>query len=187
MIIWNKTLTCNKTGIYNYSVSCIYMYRSDQFYSYLLTYLTKSIYLTNYTATRRIPAAGRTALLRITMSPHSTCVHHSPSEAASALYSLGQSVSGDIAYLHPREICHRDLKPENVLLSSSEDPNPVLKLSDLGRPDHPICGTENFMTPEMWKKAANGREESEVYSLKVDCWALVIHTVVRSHWVKLLS
>ena len=50
-----------------------------------------------------------------------------------------------------------------------------------------ICGTENFMTPEMWKKAANGREESEVYSLKVDCWALVIHTVVRSHWVKLLS
>ena len=138
MIIWNKTLTCNKTGIYNYSVLCIYMYRSDQFYSYLLTYLTKSIYLTNYTATRRIPAAGRTALLRITMSPHSTCVHHhSPSEAASALYSLGQSVSGDIAYLHPREICHRDLKPENVLLSSSEDPNPVLKLSDLGRPDHP--------------------------------------------------
>ena len=99
-------------------------------------------------------------------------------EATAQLYF--KQMSSAISYLHSRKICHRDLKPENILLCSSEDKNPVLKLTDLGLSklvDQTIlktfCGTEVFMAPEMWKKAANGREES--YSLKVDCWALVRH------------
>ena len=100
-------------------------------------------------------------------------------EEATAKFYFQQMTTA-IAYLHSKEICHRDLKPENVLMSSTEDQNPVLKLTDLGLSklaDKTIlktfCGTEVFMAPEMWKKADNGREESEVYSLKVDCWALV--------------
>ena len=53
-------------------------------------------------------------------------------EATAKVYF--SQMSSAIAHLHSRNICHRDLKPENVLLSSSEDQNPVLKLSDLGRP-----------------------------------------------------
>ena len=87
-----------------------------------------------------------------------------------------QQMSSAIAYLHGRNICHRDLKPENVLLFSAEDPNPVLKLTDLGLSKlvdetvlKTVCGTEVYMAPEMWRK------ELKVYSLKVDCWALVGH------------
>ena len=70
-----------------------------------------------------------------------------------------------ISYLHSRQICHRDLKPENVLLCSSQDQ----------RVDQTImktfCGTKIYMAPEMWNKAGKGLVE--VYTLKVDCWALV--------------
>ena len=83
-----------------------------------------------------------------------------------------------ISYLHSRQICHRDLKPENVLLCSSQDQSPVLKLTDLGLSklvDQTIlktfCGTKIYMAPEMWNKAGKGLVE--VYTLKVDCWALV--------------
>ena len=83
-----------------------------------------------------------------------------------------------ISYLHSRQICHRDLKPENVLLCSSQDQSPVLKLTDLGLSklvDQTIlktfCGTEIYMAPEMWNKAGKGLVE--VYTLKVDCWDLV--------------
>ena len=85
-----------------------------------------------------------------------------------------------IYYLHARNICHRDLKPENIVLCSSNEKNPVLKLTDLGLSklvDQTIlktfCGTRFYMAPEMWKKAGKGLVE--VYSLKVDCWALVIY------------
>ena len=99
-------------------------------------------------------------------------------EATAKFYFMQMTTA--IAYLHSKEICHRDLKPENVLLSSSEDPNPVLKLTDLGLSklvDKTIlktfCGTKIYMAPEMWKKAESGRAQLEVYTLKVDCWALV--------------
>ena len=87
-----------------------------------------------------------------------------------------QQMSSAIAYLHGRKICHRDLKPENVLLCSAEDQNPVLKLTDLGLSKlaeetvlKTICGTKIYMAPEILRK------EVEVYSFKVDCWALVSH------------
>ena len=87
-----------------------------------------------------------------------------------------QQMSSAIAYLHDRKICHRDLKPENVLLCSAEDQNPVLKLTDLGLSKlveetvlKTICGTKIYMAPEILRK------EVEVYSFKVDCWALVSH------------
>ena len=91
-----------------------------------------------------------------------------------------QQITEAIHYLHSKQICHRDLKPENVMVcsSSSLNGNPVLKLTDLGLSklvDQTIlktfCGTKIYMAPEMWKKAGKGRVE--VYSLKVDCWALV--------------
>ena len=99
-------------------------------------------------------------------------------EATAKLYF--QQMSSAISYLHGRNICHRDLKPENMLLCSSQGEDPVLKLTDLGLSklaDETIlktfCGTEVYMAPEMWKKVGNGRKEVEVYTLKVDCWALV--------------
>ena len=91
-----------------------------------------------------------------------------------------------IVYLHSRKICHRDLKPENIVLCSSEEKNPVLKLTDLGLSklvDQTIlktfCGTKFYMAPELWKNAGKGLVE--VYTLKVDCWALVRYKSTALH------
>jgi eukaryotic-like serine/threonine-protein kinase len=68
-----------------------------------------------------------------------------------------------LAHAHARGVVHRDLKPANVLLSSSEDLRPGLKLTDfgiahaLGEDGHPsqheataTSGTPHFMAPEQF-------------------------------------
>jgi len=92
-------------------------------------------------------------------------------EASSKL--IFYQLSSAIDYLHSTNICHRDLKPENVLLSTEDDNNPLVKITDMGLSklvDETIlktfCGTEQYMAPEMWK--SQGRHE--VYTLKVIGW-----------------
>jgi len=73
-------------------------------------------------------------------------------------------------------MAHRDLKPENILLDSSDLENISVKLADFGFTTkfHPhigldlTCGSLYYMAPEIVKK--------EIYSEKVDVWALGIIT-----------
>lgn len=80
-----------------------------------------------------------------------------------------------VHYLHNHGIVHRDLKLENVVIGGGE--SPVVKLVDFGfAAEIPqkgsqllrdICGTPNYMSPELCKRKA--------YDGKVsDCWALGI-------------
>ncbi|KAG2084133.1 kinase-like domain-containing protein, partial [Suillus cothurnatus] len=75
--------------------------------------------------------------------------------------------------LHDHGIAHRDLKPENVLISSTTPL--VVKVADFGLAKsfvdgtflHSMCGTPNFMAPEVWLKV----EESQ-YGCLVDSWGM---------------
>ncbi|KAJ6625380.1 kinase-like domain-containing protein [Mycena sp. CBHHK59/15] len=77
-----------------------------------------------------------------------------------------------LAYMHGRGITHRDLKPENILLSS--DFPPIVKVADFGLAklvDHgtqlrTLCGTPEYIAPEIWN-----REDNLVYDHLVDSWS----------------
>eukprot|EP01017_Pseudomicrothorax_dubius_P015300 TRINITY_DN1768_c0_g2_i12.p1 TRINITY_DN1768_c0_g2~~TRINITY_DN1768_c0_g2_i12.p1 ORF type:complete len:234 (+),score=29.07 TRINITY_DN1768_c0_g2_i12:96-797(+) len=76
-----------------------------------------------------------------------------------------------LKYLHGKRIIHRDIKLSNLLLSD----NMELKLCDFGlavrlesnqERRETICGTRNYISPEMLEKKG--------YSYEVDIWALGI-------------
>ncbi|QDZ23105.1 serine/threonine protein kinase [Chloropicon primus] len=72
-----------------------------------------------------------------------------------------------IEYLHRMNVIYRDLKPENILI----DEEGHLRLTDFGLvkecngfQTYTICGTPEFMAPEILQKQGYGEE--------IDCWAL---------------
>ncbi|XP_076276302.1 serine/threonine-protein kinase PLK1 isoform X1 [Lasioglossum baleicum] len=84
-----------------------------------------------------------------------------------ARYYMKQMVTG-VAYIHSQKVVHRDLKPGNMFLSD----HMIVKIGDFGlatRPDGQrrrvtICGTPNYIAPEVLYKQA--------YSYEADVWAL---------------
>uniref|UniRef100_A0A0C9R826 Serine/threonine-protein kinase PLK n=1 Tax=Fopius arisanus TaxID=64838 RepID=A0A0C9R826_9HYME len=84
-----------------------------------------------------------------------------------ARYYMKQMVTG-VAYIHSQRVVHRDLKPGNMFLSDGM----IVKIGDFGlatRPDGQkrrvtICGTPNYIAPEVLYKQA--------YSYEADVWAL---------------
>ncbi|KAL1921255.1 uncharacterized protein VTP21DRAFT_10971 [Calcarisporiella thermophila] len=78
-----------------------------------------------------------------------------------------------IKYLHDRSIAHRDLKPENVLFADKERLH--VKISDFGLAklvgEHSfmatLCGTPNYVAPEVLKPTSVRR-----YHKEVDMWSL---------------
>lgn len=79
-----------------------------------------------------------------------------------------------VNYLHERGITHRDLKPENVLLTT-DSLETAIKITDFGLSRFvgenslmkTLCGTPNYLAPEILKTAGTGG-----YSKAVDCWSL---------------
>ncbi|ODV89930.1 hypothetical protein CANCADRAFT_1662 [Tortispora caseinolytica NRRL Y-17796] len=76
-----------------------------------------------------------------------------------------------VQHLHKNKIIHRDLKPGNILV----DQNMRVKLGDFGMATQltsdrelkkSICGTPNYMAPEILAK------DSEGYSYPVDIWSI---------------
>lgn len=80
---------------------------------------------------------------------------------------LGKKIAKTIDALHKENLVHHDLKPENIILTDDNKP----KLADFGftaesDTNIPLCGTEEFIAPELWKK---GQLKSNP---AVDIWAL---------------
>ena len=79
----------------------------------------------------------------------------SETEAKLYFYQMASAIS----YLHSKNICHRDLKPENILLCSQDDQNPVIKITDMGLSKlvdlgsilKTMCGTPQYIAPEIIK------------------------------------
>jgi serine/threonine protein kinase len=76
--------------------------------------------------------------------------------------------------MHEKGIVHRDIKLENILISNIEDGAYEVKIADLGRASllpennhsmlHDICGTPNYMSPEMLNNSGY-RERADIFSL----------------------
>jgi len=85
-------------------------------------------------------------------------------EATTKCY-MKQLVSA-VDYLHDLGIIHRDIKPENILLAKG-----VIKLCDFGlsldtnlHDERELCGTTEFIAPEMLR--------GESYGPEVDMWSI---------------
>lgn len=82
------------------------------------------------------------------------------------LYQIASAVQ----YLLGKKLLHRDIKPENILVDRNFD----VKLCDFGwacvldseRPEFGLCGTLEYMSPEMLAQKRHGE--------KTDVWALGI-------------
>ena len=90
-------------------------------------------------------------------------------QAADYIYQVSEALQ----YMHSKDVIHRDLKPENLL-----DCDGVIKLADFGwsvhapsQRRHTICGTQDYLPPEMIKKI-----DMPSYNNKVDIWCLGILT-----------
>ena len=75
-----------------------------------------------------------------------------------------------LRHIHSRSVAHRDVKPENMVMVGDD-----LKLCDFGlacictdnERRHTMCGTPNYMAPEMFRRLASGYDGPSV-----DVWSL---------------
>ena len=75
--------------------------------------------------------------------------------------------------LHKKKVIHRDLKPNNLLLNDKNelkigDFGVIAQLSDDKERRYSICGTYNYMAPEIFENNGKG------YSFEVDIWSVGI-------------
>lgn len=77
--------------------------------------------------------------------------------------------------MHDQGISHRDLKPENILLSSNDNIETLIKVTDFGLSKFidattlmkTFCGTPNYLAPEVLITRGAG-----TYTNKIDNWSL---------------
>lgn len=85
-------------------------------------------------------------------------------------------VCGAVKYLHTRSVVHRDLKTGNIFLDKGMNIKVgdfglaavVISQKDLGIRRTTMCGTPNYLAPEILERGGKGHNE------KVDLWAIGI-------------
>lgn len=84
-----------------------------------------------------------------------------------------------VKHLHQNGVAHRDLKPENVLLLNHET-DTLVKLSDFGLSKimnndfmTTLCGTLNYIAPEILNGAVRYNEQVDVWSLGVILYYMI--------------
>lgn len=84
-----------------------------------------------------------------------------------------------LKYLHKKHVMHRDIKPENILVGVYGE----VKISDFGWSVHApnnrrktLCGTLDYLPPEMIAPRSSTSSDSATYSSAVDLWSLGVLT-----------
>ena len=90
---------------------------------------------------------------------------------------FAQVVSG-VLYLHKHRIMHRDLSPSNLLVTKSmdikiSDFGLAVMLEDVGERHFTMCGTPNYIAPEIATQVPHGLE-SDVWSLGCLLYSLLV-------------
>jgi len=92
-------------------------------------------------------------------------------------------ICGGVKYLHKRSVIHRDLKMGNIFIDSSMN----LKIGDFGlaavmadEQDRrtTLCGTPNYIAPEILSKSGNRGHDNKVdtWAVGVICYAMLMGT-----------
>jgi len=86
-----------------------------------------------------------------------------------------------LKYLHnEKATAHRDLKPENILLADKTE-NSDIKITDFGlarmtthhgRTMTTMCGTPEYVAPEILFSSTNSTKEADGYGVEVDMWSV---------------
>ena len=99
--------------------------------------------------------------------------HYSEADASRIVRQILEGVD----HMHKNLIVHRDLKPENLLLSSKEDPNAKVLITDFGLSAIMVSaeerlkravGTPGYLAPEVLFTL----DTDEGYGLEVDAWGI---------------
>lgn len=103
-----------------------------------------------------------------------------------------------LAYLHSENIVHRDISPDNLILTTTADGHPFVKLIDLGiskslEAGQSMTGTGQFLgkvhyaSPEQFGGHVDGR--SDLYSLGVVLYRLLTNAdpIVGDNWREIIS
>eukprot|EP00286_Rhodomonas_abbreviata_P015214 CAMPEP_0181322184 /NCGR_PEP_ID=MMETSP1101-20121128/19093_1 /TAXON_ID=46948 /ORGANISM="Rhodomonas abbreviata, Strain Caron Lab Isolate" /LENGTH=387 /DNA_ID=CAMNT_0023430081 /DNA_START=212 /DNA_END=1375 /DNA_ORIENTATION=+ len=114
--------------------------------------------------------------------------HFSEKDAAKV---IRQVIEG-IEHMHSVGTVHRDLKPENLLMLSGDKNSPEynhVKIADFGLSAlmpaedtsmSTVCGTPDYLAPEVIVIAAEGPHSRKKYDAKVDVWAIgvILYTMI---------
>ncbi len=85
-----------------------------------------------------------------------------------------------LCHLHTHGVIHRDLKPENIIISEDGEVKVIdFGIAQLHEDDGPkstrqVMGTPNYMAPEQKENAANATFQSDIYSLGVIAYELIL-------------
>lgn len=90
-----------------------------------------------------------------------------------ARFYLHQLIQG-VKYIHSKRVIHRDLKVGNLFLTEKMklkigDFGLAAQLNDLSERKKSVCGTPNYLAPELLQQEAYGVKG---YSFEVDLWSI---------------
>jgi len=103
-----------------------------------------------------------------------------------------------LAYLHGENIVHRDISPDNLILTTTADGQPFVKLIDLGisksleagqhmTATGQFLGKVHYASPEQFGGEVDGR--SDLYSLGIVLYKLLTNAdpIVGGNWTEIIS
>ncbi|NXD77673.1 IKKE kinase, partial [Halcyon senegalensis] len=91
-----------------------------------------------------------------------------------------QCVVAGMNHLRENGVVHRDVKPGNIMRLMGEDGQSIYKLTDFGTAREldddekfvSVYGTEEYLHPDMYKRAVLRKPQQKAYGVTVDLWSI---------------
>ncbi|XP_010072272.1 PREDICTED: inhibitor of nuclear factor kappa-B kinase subunit epsilon, partial [Pterocles gutturalis] len=91
-----------------------------------------------------------------------------------------QCVVAGMNHLRENSVVHRDIKPGNIMRLMGEDGQSIYKLTDFGASREldddekfvSVYGTEEYLHPDMYKRAVLRKPQQKAYGVTVDLWSI---------------